>query len=177
MTKLVITPVTIVRNIGLAIYMDDVSTTRVPTSPCQRSHEARAWCGELYERHSHHTTARHHDRALPPTPTSQSIPPIHTARVPFHAIMASRILRPVFRTVTNAPASARSFQTSAALREQVVATAPVRKPVGAFRGGSVLPSHKDLCSAHLVPRLAARDNCNTCSSRNSLQERYVPGCR
>jgi hypothetical protein len=50
------------------------------------------------------------------------------------ATMASRVLRPVFRTATRAPAVARSFQTSAALRQDAV-VAPVRKPVGAFRGG------------------------------------------
>ncbi|KAH7095345.1 hypothetical protein FB567DRAFT_586671 [Paraphoma chrysanthemicola] len=48
--------------------------------------------------------------------------------------MASRILRPAFRTATRAPVVARSFQTSAALRQEAV-IAPVKKPVGAFRGG------------------------------------------
>ncbi|KAF2827550.1 hypothetical protein CC86DRAFT_393654 [Ophiobolus disseminans] len=48
--------------------------------------------------------------------------------------MASRILRPAFRNATRGPVVARSFQTSAALRQDAV-IAPVRKPVGAFRGG------------------------------------------
>ncbi|KAH7394120.1 hypothetical protein DE146DRAFT_616644 [Phaeosphaeria sp. MPI-PUGE-AT-0046c] len=48
--------------------------------------------------------------------------------------MASRILHPVFRTATRAPVVARSFQTSSVLRQDAV-IAPVRKPVGAFRGG------------------------------------------
>ncbi|CAO2656418.1 Nn.00g052210.m01.CDS01 [Neocucurbitaria sp. VM-36] len=49
--------------------------------------------------------------------------------------MASRVLRPALRTAARAPAvAARTFQTSAALRQEVVA-APVKKPVGAFRGG------------------------------------------
>ncbi|KNG47521.1 hypothetical protein TW65_05558 [Stemphylium lycopersici] len=37
-----------------------------------------------------------------------------------------------FRTATT---MSRAFQTSAALRQEVVAAAPVKKPVGAFRGG------------------------------------------
>lgn len=37
-----------------------------------------------------------------------------------------------FRTAT---IMSRAFQTSAALRQEVVAAAPVKKPVGAFRGG------------------------------------------
>ncbi|KAH4290262.1 hypothetical protein HBH64_060790 [Parastagonospora nodorum] len=44
--------------------------------------------------------------------------------------MASRVLLPAFRAAT----AARGFQTSAVLRADAV-IAPVRKPVGAFRGG------------------------------------------
>jgi hypothetical protein len=56
------------------------------------------------------------------------------------ARMASRFLLPAARRGV-VPASrvagvaARSFQTGRALRQEVVAPAPVRKPVGAFRGG------------------------------------------
>ena len=46
--------------------------------------------------------------------------------------MASRILRPAFRAANN---SVRGFQTSAALRQEKPLVAPVRRPVGAFRGG------------------------------------------
>jgi len=46
--------------------------------------------------------------------------------------MASRVLRPAFRA-TNI--TARGFQTSAALRQERPLVAPVRRPVGAFRGG------------------------------------------
>ncbi|KAF2129748.1 hypothetical protein P153DRAFT_366258 [Dothidotthia symphoricarpi CBS 119687] len=42
--------------------------------------------------------------------------------------MASRLLRPALRSV-------RGFQTSAALRQEAPLVAPVRRPVGAFRGG------------------------------------------
>jgi len=60
--------------------------------------------------------------------------PIRTRIPRTNATMASRILRPAFRNATRAPIVARSFQTSAALRQDAV-VAPVRKPVGAFRGG------------------------------------------
>jgi hypothetical protein len=50
--------------------------------------------------------------------------------------MASRVLRPVLRTATRAPVVTRSFQTSAVMRADAVIV-PVRKPVGAFRGGLV----------------------------------------
>ncbi|KAF2629887.1 hypothetical protein BU25DRAFT_408495 [Macroventuria anomochaeta] len=46
--------------------------------------------------------------------------------------MASRVLRPAFRAANN---SVRGFQTSAALRQEKPLVAPVRRPVGAFRGG------------------------------------------
>ncbi|PVI06945.1 hypothetical protein DM02DRAFT_609314, partial [Periconia macrospinosa] len=49
--------------------------------------------------------------------------------------MASRFLAPAVRSASRIAAPARSFQTSAALRAEVVAAAPVKKPVGAFRGG------------------------------------------
>ncbi|KAF2752117.1 hypothetical protein M011DRAFT_522979 [Sporormia fimetaria CBS 119925] len=55
--------------------------------------------------------------------------------------MASRILVPAVRAasrVTAQQVARRGFQSSAAWRQEVVApttTAPVRKPVGAFRGG------------------------------------------
>ncbi|KAK3207186.1 hypothetical protein GRF29_103g111173 [Pseudopithomyces chartarum] len=51
--------------------------------------------------------------------------------------MASRLLFPVARTAARSiqQAPIRSFQTSSALRQEVVTAAPVRKPVGAFRGG------------------------------------------
>ncbi|KAH8724654.1 hypothetical protein GQ44DRAFT_617960 [Phaeosphaeriaceae sp. PMI808] len=48
--------------------------------------------------------------------------------------MASRILRPAVQTATKAFIRARNLQTSAVLRQEAV-IAPVRKPVGAFRGG------------------------------------------
>ncbi|KAF1920443.1 hypothetical protein BDU57DRAFT_435721 [Ampelomyces quisqualis] len=48
--------------------------------------------------------------------------------------MTSNVLRPAFRAAARAPVVARTFQTSAALRQDAV-IAPVRKPVGAFRGG------------------------------------------
>ncbi|OBT67573.1 hypothetical protein VE03_03838 [Pseudogymnoascus sp. 23342-1-I1] len=50
--------------------------------------------------------------------------------------MASRAFAPVLRSVatTAAPRCARSFQTSAR-RAQDASPLPVRKPVGAFRGG------------------------------------------
>ncbi|PSN62736.1 hypothetical protein BS50DRAFT_577638 [Corynespora cassiicola Philippines] len=49
--------------------------------------------------------------------------------------MASRFLVPVARSASStfARAPARAFQTSAVLRSEVAA--PVKKPVGAFRGG------------------------------------------
>ncbi|KAF3005029.1 hypothetical protein E8E13_009055 [Curvularia kusanoi] len=46
--------------------------------------------------------------------------------------MASRVLRPAFRA---ANITARGFQTSAVLRQEKPLVAPVRRPVGAFRGG------------------------------------------
>ncbi|KAJ4404015.1 hypothetical protein N0V91_006124 [Didymella pomorum] len=46
--------------------------------------------------------------------------------------MASRVLRPAFRALNN---PTRGFQTSAALRQEKPLVAPVRRPVGAFRGG------------------------------------------
>ncbi|KAH7401335.1 hypothetical protein BKA66DRAFT_564987 [Pyrenochaeta sp. MPI-SDFR-AT-0127] len=48
--------------------------------------------------------------------------------------MASQLFRAAARAGARAQVAARGFQTSAALRADVV-TAPVRKPVGAFRGG------------------------------------------
>ena len=50
-------------------------------------------------------------------------------------IMASRFLAPAVRTASRTFAPARNFQTSAARRAEVVAAAPIKKPVGAFRGG------------------------------------------
>jgi hypothetical protein len=81
-------------------------------------------CGELQTTslvpHHHDTTTSAHPKH---THTTAYCREIHT--------MASRILRSV---ATRAPAVSRSFQTSAALRQDAV-IAPVRKPVGAFRGG------------------------------------------
>lgn len=62
--------------------------------------------------------------------------PPHTQHATRHTLghpktcddMASRFLRPALRT-------ARGFQTSAALRQEAPLVAPVRRPVGAFRGG------------------------------------------
>ncbi|KAJ4313388.1 hypothetical protein N0V94_006972 [Neodidymelliopsis sp. IMI 364377] len=49
--------------------------------------------------------------------------------------MASRVLRPAFRASASVNTAARGFQTSAALRQEAPLVAPVRRPVGAFRGG------------------------------------------
>lgn len=49
--------------------------------------------------------------------------------------MASQILRSAAHAGARAPmVAARGFQTSASLRQEIVA-APIKKPVGAFRGG------------------------------------------
>ncbi|KAF2444567.1 hypothetical protein P171DRAFT_432563 [Karstenula rhodostoma CBS 690.94] len=51
--------------------------------------------------------------------------------------MSSRFLIPAARTAARSiqRVPVRAFQTSNALRQEVVAPAPVKKPVGAFRGG------------------------------------------
>ncbi|KAF6810310.1 hypothetical protein CSOJ01_06381 [Colletotrichum sojae] len=50
--------------------------------------------------------------------------------------MASRVLARALPRASGLPIrSARSFQTSAPLRDAVAAPLPARKPVGAFRGG------------------------------------------
>ncbi|KAL9942938.1 hypothetical protein D7B24_000506 [Verticillium nonalfalfae] len=66
--------------------------------------------------------------------------------------MSSRILAASARAVPRAvPAvrTARTFQTSATLRDAVATPLPARKPVGAFRGGYVL-------STSLVPHVPPR---------------------
>ncbi|KAK0126116.1 hypothetical protein ONS95_007735 [Cadophora gregata] len=50
--------------------------------------------------------------------------------------MASRILRPAMRLSSSSAAlTSRSFQTSTRRSAEIAAPLPVRKPVGAFRGG------------------------------------------
>ncbi|KAJ4300733.1 hypothetical protein N0V90_002821 [Kalmusia sp. IMI 367209] len=51
--------------------------------------------------------------------------------------MASQLLVPAARTVARSiqRAPIRGFQTSNVLRQEAVAPAPIKKPVGAFRGG------------------------------------------
>ncbi|TDZ74421.1 hypothetical protein CTRI78_v000818 [Colletotrichum trifolii] len=50
--------------------------------------------------------------------------------------MASRVLSRALPRASSMPfCGARSFQTSAAMRDAVAAPLPARKPVGAFRGG------------------------------------------
>ncbi|KAH8602572.1 hypothetical protein B0O99DRAFT_647462 [Bisporella sp. PMI_857] len=52
--------------------------------------------------------------------------------------MASRILFPAMRSVSSTPATiqlSRSFQTSSRRFAEAATPLPVRKPVGAFRGG------------------------------------------
>jgi hypothetical protein len=73
----------IVHCIGLVDDVDYISKTRVPSNGW---HEARAWCGESYERHSHHTTARHHNHIVPPPPTRQTTPRTLISRATIHVI-------------------------------------------------------------------------------------------
>ena len=78
---------------------------------------------------THHTTASppHHGLLIHALFSQK----IHKFELPItRPPMASRVLRPAFRAAT----AARGFQTSAVLRADAV-IAPVRKPVGAFRGG------------------------------------------
>ncbi|KAF2675900.1 hypothetical protein K458DRAFT_425136 [Lentithecium fluviatile CBS 122367] len=49
--------------------------------------------------------------------------------------MTSRFFVPAVRTASRSFSLVRTFQTSAVRRAEVVAAAPVKKPVGAFRGG------------------------------------------
>jgi hypothetical protein len=57
------------------------------------------------------------------------------SRIP-SALRSAALARPTTTLAHNSSAAAlrRSFQTSQRMQETVIAAAPVRKPVGAFRG-------------------------------------------
>lgn len=78
--------------------------------------------------------------------------------LPSITTMASRILAPAFRAIST-PSTARSFQTSA--RRLADATPlPVRKPVGAFRGGLVCPAYllpEEFCGHRAGREYTSRD--------------------
>jgi hypothetical protein len=55
------------------------------------------------------------------------------SRIP-SALRSAALARPTIAHNSSAAALRRSFQTSQRMQETVIAAAPVRKPVGAFRG-------------------------------------------
>jgi hypothetical protein len=91
------------------------------------SGEAGASSNITSRTNSNNTTHNFHPRTDNDTPKLQ-LRSKSSSRSP----MASRVLRPAFRAIN---ITARGFQTSAALRQERPLVAPVRRPVGAFRGG------------------------------------------
>jgi hypothetical protein len=85
-------------------------------------------------------TSRTNNHVNPPTSTTHtyttsSTTPRSKSKTISKEAMASRVLRPAFRASASVNTAARGFQTSAALRQEAPLVAPVRRPVGAFRGG------------------------------------------
>jgi hypothetical protein len=85
----------------------------------------------------------HAPKQTPPLLTLQSLKPNTSpnvynnmaSRIP-SALRSAALARPTTTLAHNSSAAAlrRSFQTSQRMQETVIAAAPVRKPVGAFRG-------------------------------------------
>lgn len=91
---------------------------------------SRARAEKLLQATSRHTTNTPNtlapDKSKKDLKTLRSKIELRTQRT-----MASRVLRPALRVAN----SMRGFQTSAVLRQEKPLVAPVRRPVGAFRGG------------------------------------------
>jgi hypothetical protein len=83
-----------------------------------------------------------HHKSFQPSSFRIQTPPRRDSSISIIIItMASRILSPAMRAVASPSTAfwaARSFQTSSRRLADVAAPLPVRKPVGAFRGGSVI---------------------------------------